>query len=189
MINPANSAKILQSRLKATCCACSELGLVSPSSSAIRSARGSFSAPGTIAEQLTCTNAFSARLACRAVFTHCSARSHSPSSARCCRVPAGNMSFRAMRSASMRASSSAGATGSHRAVRPPRCRSSIGTFAGALFPALDGRAVPIAAAVAIVFAFLQWRGIVWGSNIQNVTSLLKALAFRRSDRCRVYLRR
>jgi len=31
--------------------------------------------------------------------------------------------------------------------------------------------------VAIVFAFLQWRGIVWGSNIQNLTSLLKALAF------------
>ena len=53
----------------------------------------------------------------------------------------------------------------------------IGTFAGALFPALDGRAVPIAAAVAIIFALLQWRGIVWGSNIQNVTSLLKALAF------------
>jgi APA family basic amino acid/polyamine antiporter len=31
--------------------------------------------------------------------------------------------------------------------------------------------------VAIVFAALQWRGIVWGSNIQNLTSLLKALAF------------
>src|SRR5215204_5281569 len=28
----------------------------------------------------------------------------------------------------------------------------VGTFAGALFPALDGRAVPIAAAVAIIFA-------------------------------------
>lgn len=53
----------------------------------------------------------------------------------------------------------------------------IGTFAGALFPALDGKAVPVAAAVAIIFALLQWRGIVWGSNIQNVTSLLKALAF------------
>jgi APA family basic amino acid/polyamine antiporter len=53
----------------------------------------------------------------------------------------------------------------------------IGTFAGALFPALDGKAVPIAAAVAIIFALLQWRGIVWGSNIQNITSLLKALAF------------
>lgn len=53
----------------------------------------------------------------------------------------------------------------------------IGTFAVALFPALAGKDVMIAAAVAIVFALLQWRGIVWGSNIQNITSLLKALAF------------
>jgi APA family basic amino acid/polyamine antiporter len=53
----------------------------------------------------------------------------------------------------------------------------IGTFAGALVPALNGRAPTIAAIVAISFALLQWRGIVWGSTIQNVTSLLKALAF------------
>ena len=53
----------------------------------------------------------------------------------------------------------------------------IGTFAGALFPALAGQSKTVAAAVAIIFAFLQWRGIVWGSNIQNLTSLLKALAF------------
>jgi APA family basic amino acid/polyamine antiporter len=53
----------------------------------------------------------------------------------------------------------------------------IGTFAGALIPALDGKGPGVAAAVTILFAVLQWRGIVWGSNIQNVTSLLKALAF------------
>src|SRR6476620_209726 len=53
----------------------------------------------------------------------------------------------------------------------------IGTFAVALFPSLDGHATAVAAAVATIFAFLQWRGIVWGSNIQNLTSLLKALAF------------
>src|SRR5919106_1523888 len=53
----------------------------------------------------------------------------------------------------------------------------IGTFAGALVPALDVKAPGIAAAVTILFAALQWRGIVWGSNIQNLTSLLKALAF------------
>src|SRR5829696_4289371 len=53
----------------------------------------------------------------------------------------------------------------------------IGTFAGALLPGLEGKAQMIAATVAIVFALLQWRGIVWGSNIQNLTSLLKALAF------------
>jgi len=53
----------------------------------------------------------------------------------------------------------------------------IGTFSGALFPALQGKAALIAAAVAIFFALLQWRGIVWGSNTQNLTSLIKALAF------------
>lgn len=53
----------------------------------------------------------------------------------------------------------------------------IGTFSGALVPALDGKAPGIAAAVAILFALLQWRGIIWGSTIQNFTSLLKALAF------------
>jgi APA family basic amino acid/polyamine antiporter len=53
----------------------------------------------------------------------------------------------------------------------------IGEFAGALFPSLSGRSASIAATVAIVFAVLQWRGVVWGSNVQNVTSLLKALAF------------
>ena len=53
----------------------------------------------------------------------------------------------------------------------------IGTFSGALYPSLEGKAVIIAAAVAIVFALLQWRGIIWGSTAQNVTSALKALAF------------
>jgi APA family basic amino acid/polyamine antiporter len=53
----------------------------------------------------------------------------------------------------------------------------IGTFSGALFPALAGKGPAVAATVAIVFAVLQWRGIVWGSTIQNLTSLLKALAF------------
>ena len=53
----------------------------------------------------------------------------------------------------------------------------IGTFSAALVPALAGKAVAIAAGVAILFALLQWRGIIWGSNIQNFTSLIKALAF------------
>jgi basic amino acid/polyamine antiporter, APA family len=53
----------------------------------------------------------------------------------------------------------------------------VGTFSEALVPAVIGKAPAIAAAVTILFAVLQWRGIVWGSNIQNLTSLLKALAF------------
>lgn len=53
----------------------------------------------------------------------------------------------------------------------------IGEFAGALFPAVAGQSVVIAATVAIVFAVLQWRGVIWGSTTQNITSLLKAVAF------------
>jgi len=53
----------------------------------------------------------------------------------------------------------------------------VGEFTVALFPALEGKSVPIAAAIAIVFALIQWRGIVWGSTVQNGTSFLKALAF------------
>jgi basic amino acid/polyamine antiporter, APA family len=53
----------------------------------------------------------------------------------------------------------------------------IGEFSVALFPGLAGGATTIATAVIVVFAVAQWRGIRWGSAIQNVTSLLKALAF------------
>jgi basic amino acid/polyamine antiporter, APA family len=53
----------------------------------------------------------------------------------------------------------------------------IGDFTGALFPSLAGRSISIAAVVAVVFALLQWRGILWGSRVQNLTSFLKALAF------------
>ncbi len=53
----------------------------------------------------------------------------------------------------------------------------IGEYAGVLVPALAGREVSIALAVVIVFALLQWRGLKWGSSVQNLTSLLKALAF------------
>lgn len=53
----------------------------------------------------------------------------------------------------------------------------IGQFAGSLVPALHWKTVVIAATVAVVFAVLQWRGVIWGSTTQNVTSLLKTLAF------------
>ena len=53
----------------------------------------------------------------------------------------------------------------------------IGEYSGVLVPALAGQKVIIASAIAILFAILQWRGIRWGSNVQKLTSLLKALAF------------
>ncbi|HKH73358.1 MAG TPA: amino acid permease, partial [Vicinamibacterales bacterium] len=53
----------------------------------------------------------------------------------------------------------------------------IGEFSVALFPALAGRATAIATALIIIFAVAQWRGIKWGSVIQNTTSLLKTVAF------------
>ncbi len=53
----------------------------------------------------------------------------------------------------------------------------IGEFSGGLFLVLVGKKLEIAAAVAIFVAILQWRGIVLGSQVQNLTSLLKTLAF------------
>lgn len=54
----------------------------------------------------------------------------------------------------------------------------VGGFLGVLFPSLSGSIVPLTATlVAIFFAALQWHGMVWGSAAQNVTSLLKAVAF------------
>ena len=53
----------------------------------------------------------------------------------------------------------------------------LGEYTQKLVPALAGRSVLIASAVTIAFAVLQWRGIRWGSRSQEVTSLLKTLAF------------
>jgi APA family basic amino acid/polyamine antiporter len=53
----------------------------------------------------------------------------------------------------------------------------IGDFSTALVPAVDGHETTLALMVTIVFALTQWRGIRWGSLIQNVTSLGKAVAF------------
>jgi APA family basic amino acid/polyamine antiporter len=53
----------------------------------------------------------------------------------------------------------------------------VGEYTGVLYPALKGRTVGLALAVTLTFAFLQWRGLRWGSSTQNLTSLLKAVAF------------
>jgi basic amino acid/polyamine antiporter, APA family len=53
----------------------------------------------------------------------------------------------------------------------------IGEYAGGLSPALKGHDAAVAVAVALAFAVLQWRGVVWGSRSQELTSLLKTVAF------------
>src|SRR5919107_4246918 len=53
----------------------------------------------------------------------------------------------------------------------------MGEYAGLLVPALAGREVAVASSVALAFALLQWRGVRWGSRSQELTSLLKTLAF------------
>ena len=53
----------------------------------------------------------------------------------------------------------------------------LGEYAGRLFPFLKGRDVTIACAVTLAFAVLQWRGVRWGSRSQELTSLLKTVAF------------
>ena len=50
-------------------------------------------------------------------------------------------------------------------------------YTAVLFPSLERATVRIALAIVIAFALLQWRGIRWGSAAQNISSLLKALAF------------
>ncbi len=50
-------------------------------------------------------------------------------------------------------------------------------YTAVLFPSLEQATVPVALAIVIGFALLQWRGIRWGSAAQNISSLLKALAF------------
>jgi basic amino acid/polyamine antiporter, APA family len=50
-------------------------------------------------------------------------------------------------------------------------------YTAVLFPSLANRTVSIALAIVILFALLQWRGLRWGSAAQNISSVLKALAF------------
>jgi APA family basic amino acid/polyamine antiporter len=52
-------------------------------------------------------------------------------------------------------------------------------FLGVLVPSLGQPQIvnAIAGLITIVFALLQWRGTAWGSTAQNITSVLKTLAF------------
>jgi APA family basic amino acid/polyamine antiporter len=53
----------------------------------------------------------------------------------------------------------------------------IGEYLTALVPALVGWATPVALGAIAVFVALQLRGIRWGDRTQQVTTLLKAIAF------------
>ncbi len=52
-------------------------------------------------------------------------------------------------------------------------------FLSALIPSLSHPQIinAVAALITIFFALLQWRGTVWGSTTQNITSVLKTIAF------------
>lgn len=53
----------------------------------------------------------------------------------------------------------------------------IAQYAGALFPKLAGHSTAVALSIVVLFGLIQWNGIRIGSGVQNVTSVLKALAF------------
>lgn len=53
----------------------------------------------------------------------------------------------------------------------------VGEYTAVLIPQLAGRDKSIALVVILIFAALQWRGIRWGSLIQNLTSVLKTIVF------------
>ncbi len=53
----------------------------------------------------------------------------------------------------------------------------VAEYTGVLFPALANRTKSIALITALLFALLQWRGVRWGSFTQNLTSLIKVVAF------------
>jgi APA family basic amino acid/polyamine antiporter len=53
----------------------------------------------------------------------------------------------------------------------------IGEYASVLTPKLAGRELWVASSVTIAFAVLQWQGVRWGSRSQELTSLLKTVAF------------
>ena len=53
----------------------------------------------------------------------------------------------------------------------------VAEYSGVLFPSLVNHATAVALVVTLFFALLHWRGVLWGSYTQNLTSLVKVLAF------------
>ena len=50
-------------------------------------------------------------------------------------------------------------------------------YASVLVPSIKGVSVWIALGIVVLFGIIQWRGIRWGSTVQNLTSVLKTMAF------------
>lgn len=53
----------------------------------------------------------------------------------------------------------------------------VAEYSGVLFPSLVNHLTAVALVVTLFFALLHWRGVLWGSYTQNLTSLVKVLAF------------
>ncbi len=53
----------------------------------------------------------------------------------------------------------------------------VAEYSAVLVPRLSGREKGVALAIVLLFAGLQWRGIRWGSFVQNLTSAIKTLIF------------
>ena len=53
----------------------------------------------------------------------------------------------------------------------------IGEYAIALFPFLSRPTLAVAIGVVVLFTVMQYRGVRWGDRVQQVTTLLKAVAF------------
>lgn len=53
----------------------------------------------------------------------------------------------------------------------------VAEYSGVLFPSLANHTTAVALVVTLFFALLHWRGVLWGSYTQNLTSLVKVLAF------------
>src|SRR5436190_4420673 len=53
----------------------------------------------------------------------------------------------------------------------------VAEYTGVLFPPLATHQKAVALIVTLFFTLLHWRGVLWGSYTQNLTSLIKVLAF------------
>ena len=52
----------------------------------------------------------------------------------------------------------------------------IGEYMGTLIPALSGHATAVGFGIFAILVLTQWRGVVWGGRVTEVTSVLKTLA-------------